>query len=77
MMGKAGAPPGKQRLTSDNPSLYIKVSSLLSVEKHRYTCRTCRNNCELIVRGKITRIRQVCPQFQAMDGYSLWTEQDG
>jgi hypothetical protein len=61
--------------TSNNLPLHKKLSDLLSVEQHRYTCRACENYCELIVQGKITRIRQVCPQFQKMDGYSLWTEQ--
>jgi hypothetical protein len=60
---------------SNNPPLYKKLSELLSVEQHRYTCRACDNFCELIVRGKITRIRQKCLQFQAMDGYCLWVEQ--
>jgi hypothetical protein len=41
----------------------------------RYTCRSCPLGCDLVVHGKIIRIRQICPQFKNMDDYSLWTEQ--
>jgi hypothetical protein len=78
-MKESGASPGGQGLLSIINLLLIsllpnKRAGIFPVT--RYTCRACHYNCELLVRGKIIRIRQVCPQFMHMDHHSLWIEQD-